>query len=146
MKALLTLLLLGSLTVGDKRGVERPLPWNPDAERAVLGAVLLENKAADEVGELKPEHFFDTANQRIFGIVMELRENNRPADLVTVTEILRRRSELKGVGGAGYVSSLLDGVPKVSNVAHYSRIVRQEAARRAVIHTAELLQIGRAHV
>src|ERR1700677_11853 len=89
------------------RALERPMPHNVEAERSILGAILLDNKAID---------------------------------LVTLTEQLQRVGELESVGGAAYVSQLMDGVPRITNVEHYARIVKEKSVLRSLIFSASAIQ------
>lgn len=121
--------------------LERPLPSNLDAERSVLGAVLVENKALDEAAAvLKPADFMFPSNARIFESMTALSETNQPIDLITLVEELHRRELLESVGGAAYISALSDGMPKVSNVGHYAKLVREKSLLRRLIHTAHRFQ------
>jgi replicative DNA helicase len=121
--------------------LDRPLPYNLDAERSILGAVLLDNHVLDAALEqLRPEDFFLDQHRRIFERMVACREAGEVIDLVTLTEHLRRRGELEAVGGAAYLSQLVDGVPRVSNVEHYARIVKEKALLRSLIHTAHAIQ------
>ncbi|MGB2590961.1 MAG: DnaB-like helicase N-terminal domain-containing protein [Candidatus Acidiferrum sp.] len=118
-----------------------PLPNNLDAERSVLGAVLLDNRALDAARSiLRQEDFFLDQHRRVFQQMVALAENQQPIDLVTLTDALHRRSELEAAGGAPYIASLADGMPKVSNVTHYAKIVRENALRRELVHAAERIQ------
>src|SRR5579885_1453519 len=107
--------------------LEKPLPNNLDAERSILGALLLDNNA------LKPEDFFLDQHRRVFNQMISLGENQQAIDLVTLTEELHRRGELEAAGGAPYLASLADGMPRVSNVEHYARIVKEKAVLRNLI-------------
>ncbi len=117
--------------------LDRGLPASPEAERSILGAILLDNTLQNEaLSTLKAEHFFLDAHRRIYQRVAELSESNRPIDIVTLTEELLRYKELDAVGGAGYLASLTDGVPRRSSLEHYVRIVRDKAMLRGLIHAA----------
>ena len=117
--------------------LEKSLPHNLDAERCVLGAVLLDNAALNAAIELlKPEDFFLDTHRRIFDRMLRLSEGSRAIDLVTVTEELGRSGELEASGGPAYLSSLIDGVPRVSNIEHYARIVKEKAILRGLIHAS----------
>ena len=101
--------------------IERPVPQNPEAERSVLGAILLDNHMLDvALDKLKPEDFFQDNHQRIFARIIELSEEHQAIDLVTLVNRLQRNGELEAVGGAAYISQLEDGVPRISNVDHYA--------------------------
>jgi replicative DNA helicase len=102
-----------------------PLPQNLEAERAVLGAVLLDNNALNAAIEnLRPEDFFLDQHGRVFRQMIALAESRQAIDLVILADELHRRSELEAAGGAPYLASLADGMPRVSNVSHYARIVK----------------------
>jgi len=121
--------------------LERPLPHNLDAERSILGAILLDNHALDLASEkLRPEEFFLDQHRRIYERMVELREVQQAIDLVTLTDELARHNELEAAGGAAYLAQLVDGVPRVSNVEHYARIVREKALLRNLVHTAHSIQ------
>jgi len=121
--------------------LERPLPHNLDAERSVLGAILLENHALNAaIEKLKSEDFFLDQHRRIFERMIELGEAQHAIDLVTLTEELHRRGELDASGGAAYLAQLVDGVPRIVNVDHYARIVKEKAVLRNLIHAAHAIQ------
>jgi replicative DNA helicase len=113
------------------------LPANVEAERSILGAILLDNFAYNQAAEhLKPEDFSLDSHRRIYGRMVDLAETSRPIDIITLVEELDRNKELQSIGDAGYVSSLLDGVPDRPSIEHYVRIVRDKALLRGLIHTA----------
>src|SRR5579862_6741493 len=121
--------------------LERPLPSNLDAERSILGAILLDNNALNTAVEsLKPEDFFLPQHRHVFNQMVALGESQQAIDLVTLSEELHRRGELEASGGAPYLASLVDGVPRVSNVEHYARIVKEKAVLRNLVHTAHNIQ------
>lgn len=121
--------------------LEKPLPSNLDAERSILGAILLDNHALNTAIEtLKPEDFFLDQHRRVFVQMISLGENQQAIDLVTLTEELHRRGELEASGGAPYLASLADGMPKVTNVEHYARIVKEKAVLRNLIHATHNIQ------
>ncbi len=121
--------------------LERPLPHNLDAERSILGAILLDNHLLDAaVEKLRAEDFFLEPHRRIFERMMELSESQQAIDLVTLTEVLARRGDLEAAGGPAYVAQLLDGVPRITNIEHYARIVKEKAVLRNLIHAAHAIQ------
>src|ERR1700738_3720224 len=121
--------------------LERPLPNNLDAERSVLGAILLDNNALNTAIEnLRPEDFFLPQHQRVFTHMIVLGESQQAIDLVTLTEELHRKGDLEASGGAPYLAALADGMPKVSNVEHYARIVKEKAMLRNLIHATHNIQ------
>jgi replicative DNA helicase len=121
--------------------LEKPLPNNLEAERSVLGAIILDNHALNAAIEnLRPEDFFLPQHQRVFTHMIALGENQQAIDLVTLTDELHRKGELEASGGAPYLASLADGMPRVSNIVHYARIVKEKAILRNLIHTTHNIQ------
>ena len=121
--------------------LEKPLPNNLDAERSVLGAILLDNNALNPAVEhLRPEDFFLDQHRRVFTQMIALGESQQAIDLVTLTEELHRRGDLDASGGAPYLASLADGMPRVSNIEHYARIVKEKAMLRNLIHATHNIQ------
>src|SRR6202035_1899498 len=121
--------------------LEKPLPSNLDAERSVLGAILLDNNALNPAVEhLRPEDFFMEQHRRVFTQMIALGESQQAIDLVTLTEELHRRGELEASGGGSYLAALADGMPRVSNVEHYARIVKEKAMLRNLIHATHNIQ------
>src|SRR6202030_1004920 len=121
--------------------LERQLPQNIEAERSILGAILLDNNALNTTLEkLKPEDFFHDHHRRIYQQMIVLGETQQAIDLVTLTEQLQRSGELESVGGAAYISQLMDGVPHITNVEHYARIVKEKALLRGLIHATSAIQ------
>jgi replicative DNA helicase len=115
----------------------RTLPHNLEAEKSVLGAILIHNEAFNHAAELiDSRDFFRDAHRRIFDKMVALSERNDAIDLVTLKEELGRAGELEEVGGPAYIASLADGVPRSANVEHYARIVKEKATLRSVIHAA----------
>ena len=113
------------------------LPANVEAERSILGAILLDNHAYNQAAEhLKPEDFSLDSHRRIYSRMVDLAESSRPIDMITLVEELERRKELEVVGDVGYLSRLLDGVPDRPSIEHYLRIVRDKALLRGLMHAA----------
>lgn len=111
------------------------MPVNVEAEKSVLGAILLDNESYLETSEgLTPEDFSLDAHRRIYTRMVHLMESNRPVDLITLIDELSMHKDLQAVGDVGYVSGLLDGVPDRPSIAHYVEIVRDKAMLRRVIH------------
>jgi replicative DNA helicase len=116
---------------------DRTLPHNLEAEKSVLGAVLIHNEAFNNAAELiDARDFFRDAHRRIFDKMVTLSERGDAIDLVTLKEELQRAGELDEVGGPAYIASLADGVPRSANVEHYARIVKEKATLRSLIHSA----------
>src|SRR6202011_305010 len=122
--------------------LEKPLPNNLEAERSVLGAVILDNNALNAAIEnLKPEDFFLDQHRRVFTQMIALGESQQAIDLITLTEELHRRGDLEAAGGAPYLASLADGMCRVSNVTHYAKIVIKKAILRNLIHATDNIQL-----
>ena len=125
----------------------RELPANLDAERWVLGAILLDNAAYKHAVEvLTPDDFSSNPNKRIFTSMVTLAESGRPIDPVTLTEELLRTKELEAVGGVPYLASLTKGVPRSSHVTHYARIVKDRSIRWGIMRQAKSLFDGAADI
>jgi replicative DNA helicase len=114
--------------------LDRPLPQSPDAERAVLGSILINNNAFYRViGLVDTEDFFRDAHRSIFATMRVLAEQSREIDPLTLKEELAKRAQLDHVGGAAYISSLSDGIPDIANVERYARIVKEKSMLRRLI-------------
>ena len=121
--------------------LEKPLPHNLEAERSILGAVLLDNHALNAAVErLRTDDFFLPQHRRIFERMVQLAEKQHAIDTVTLMEDLAKRGELEAAGGVPYLSQLADGLPRVSNVDHYARIVKEKAVLRNLAHSAAAIQ------
>lgn len=119
---------------------ERTLPHNLDAEKAVLGAILLDNaRFVDALAIVGEARFFRSAHRRIFRAMVELADRHEVIDLLTLKEALSRTGDLEDVGGPTYISSLIDGVPRSSNVEDYARIVEEKASLRDLVHAGNKL-------
>ncbi len=116
---------------------DRPLPHNLEAERAVLGAVLLDAEAIHRAVEfIKDTDFFRDAHRRIFAKMLELAESRQAIDFITIKDELGRSGDLDQVGGPAYIASLVDGLPRGVNVADYARIVKEKSSLRSLIQSA----------
>src|SRR5436305_6040726 len=113
------------------------LPANVEAERSILGAILLDNFAYNQAAEhLRIEDFSLDSHRRIYSRMVDLSESSRPIDMITLIEELDRHKDLQAIGDVPYVSSLLDGVPDRPSIEHYVKIVRDKAILRGLIHVA----------
>ena len=116
---------------------ERTLPHNLEAERSVLGAILVHNDAFNLAAQvIDSTDFYRDAHRRIFDKMVLLNERNHAIDFVTLKEELSRAGELDEVGGPAYVRSLADGVPRATNVEFYARIVKEKSTLRNLIFAA----------
>ena len=123
--------------MADTPVAERTLPHNLEAERSVLGAILLHNDAFNLAAEvLDSEDFYRDAHRRIFDKMAVLSERGDAIDLVTLKEELGRTGEIDAVGGPAYIAALVDGVPRSTNVANYARIIKEKATLRKLIFSA----------
>jgi replicative DNA helicase len=114
--------------------LDKALPGNIDAERLILGVILLDNSVINQAIErLKPDDFFTTSHRRIYEKMIGLYEQGRGIDPVTLQEELRRAGELDSIGGPAYIASLFDGVPRFSNIDNYTKIVKGKATLRRLI-------------
>jgi replicative DNA helicase len=116
---------------------ERTLPHNLEAERSVLGAILVQNDAFNLAAQLiDSKDFYRDAHRRIFERMAALSERSHAIDFVTLKEELSRNGELDEVGGPAYVASLADGVPRATNVEYYAKIVKEKSTLRNLIYAA----------
>jgi replicative DNA helicase len=113
------------------------LPANVEAERSILGAILIDNLSYNEAAEhLKPEDFSLDSHRRIYTRMVDLAESSRSIDIITLSEELARYKEVETVGGVAYMSSLTDGLPRRPSIEHYIKIVRDKALLRGLIHAS----------
>jgi replicative DNA helicase len=124
---------------------DRTLPHNLEAEKCVLGAILINNPAFNQAAEvIDAQDFFRDAHRRIFEKMVALTDRNEAVDLVTLKDELTRSGEIDEVGGPAYISSLTDGVPRSANVEYYARIVKEKSTLRRLIQSANEV-LGRAY-
>lgn len=109
-------------------------PHSDEAERSVLGALLIDREAITAVVEfLRPDHFYSEAHTRVYRAMLDLYEEGKPIDLVTLSEKLKKHKSLIKVGGSAYLTQLTSAVPTAANVEHYGRIVQSLATKRELI-------------
>jgi hypothetical protein len=121
-----------------KSTTDSPLPHNAEAERSILGAVLLDNSALPlALKHVSSGDFFHTLNQQIFRRMIAMSEANQPIDLVTLNEAMHAAGELKDAVEVAYLAQLSDGLPRVSNVEHYAKIVKEKAVLRRFAHAGD---------
>ena len=113
-------------------------PNNLEAEKATLGAILMNSDALLTVSKiLSPDDFYKNANKKIYQAMLNLdQQNSSNVDILTVTQELKRIGELENAGGAAYVSSLTSEVPTTANVEYYAQIVQDNSIRRSLILTS----------
>jgi replicative DNA helicase len=114
--------------------LERGLPASVEAERSILGAILLDNHAFNEAAEkLRAEDFSLDSHRRIYSRMSELIDGHRAVDIVTLAEELARRKEVEAVGGVAYLASLTEGLPRRPSIEEYVRIVKDKSLARQLI-------------
>ena len=127
----------------DKRTAKIP-PQNLDAEKSLIGAVLIDEEVMADVSEnVKAIDFYDKNHGIIFGAMIRLFEKHRPVDLLTLTDELKRKDELDAIGGSAYLTELTNYVPTAAHAATYAEMVAQKAVRRRLIHaSAGISELG----
>jgi replicative DNA helicase len=120
---------------------ELGLPQSTEAERSVLGAVLVENKHFQAVADLlTADDFYRSAHRHVFEAMVRVTSRGQPIDLLTITESLEGTGLLETVGGIVFLSQLMDGIPKLVNAEHYARIVKDRSVRRQLVGKAGVLE------
>ncbi|MGD1048771.1 MAG: replicative DNA helicase [Candidatus Krumholzibacteriaceae bacterium] len=119
------------------KNIERVPPQNLEAERAVLGGVLLEPEAATMAIEIvAPENFYRPAHGKIFSAMTTLFTKHEPIDVMTLSEELRKTGDLDGIGGITALTDLVDSTPSAANIEHYARIVLDKYILRQLIRAS----------
>jgi hypothetical protein len=121
-----------------RTSTENPPPQNAEAEQAILGAILIDNKALGAaLKQISSGDFFSSTNQTIFRRMIQMSESGNPIDIVTLNDALAATNELREGTQIAYIAQLADGLPKVVNVEHYAAIVRRTAALRRMARAAD---------
>jgi len=116
------------------------LPQSDDAERSVLGAVLVDNRHLDDIADaVAADDFYRSSHQTIYRAMLDMSERSDPIDVLTLADRLSHEGALEVAGGPLYLSQLMDGIPRLINVRHYARIVRDRSVRRQLVRTASEL-------
>jgi DnaB helicase-like protein/AAA domain-containing protein len=114
--------------------IDTALPQSVDAERAVLGSILINNTSIERIsGTIEASDFYREAHRTVFAAMKTLAEQGHEIDLLTLKDDLAKRGQLDVVGGSAYISSLVDGIPDVANVERYARIVKEKSTRRRLV-------------
>jgi replicative DNA helicase len=109
-------------------------PQAIELEQAVLGALMIDNDAlSNSIELLKPESFYQTEHQKVFSAIEDLFNNTQPVDILTVTNLLKQKGDLKDVGGAAFVSKLTERVASAANIETHARIIAQKFIQRELI-------------
>jgi replicative DNA helicase len=117
--------------------LERPLPSSPEAERAILGGIILDNALVSQAIELlKAEDFYTPSHRRIFQAMIALFERGSEINPILIGEELRREGLLEQAGGVAEVANLTYGLPHFTNLAHYAKVVRDKSLLRSLVKVA----------
>jgi len=120
-----------------ERPFERQLPNSADAERAILGAVLLDNGLISQaIEQLKPEDFYVPSHRRIFVAMIALFERGAEINPILIGEELKKENALESVGGISFITNLTYGLPHSTNIVHYTKVVRGKSMLRQLIKAA----------
>ncbi len=112
-------------------------PQNVEAEKAVLGSMLIDEDAIAYALEiLESSCFYNDAHREIFSSILALFNNHKAVDLITLIDLLKKNKKLDAIGGAAYLTSLTEAVPTAANVQHYARIVKEKSMLRSLISNA----------
>ncbi len=112
-------------------------PQDLEAERSVLGALLIDKNAILKVADIiEPSDFYHPHNQQIYECILELFERNEPIDILTVSSRLKEKKNLTKVGGVDYLTELVSAVPTSAHISHYANIVRENRVRRDLIRAS----------
>lgn len=122
-----------------KEGIRVP-PHNDDAERSLLGSIMIDPQTVDEIsGQVDAQDFYREAHRHIYRAMVNLHQRGEAIDLITLADYLKTSEQLEAVGGPNYLVRLSSEVPSAANVGHYGMIVRRKAALRNFIGTANSL-------
>ncbi|MHC4178008.1 MAG: replicative DNA helicase [Planctomycetota bacterium] len=117
--------------------IDRLPPQNLEAEKGVLGSLLLDSRMCDEVALiLQADDFYADANRKLFGHLMAMHEEGSQLDAVLLKERLTREGDLEAIGGAAYLAEVAQSAPYAANAVYYANIVRDKATQRALIHAS----------
>src|SRR3989442_5709132 len=120
-----------------ERSVERSLPNSSEAERAILGGIILDNGLISQAIELlKPEDFYVPSHRRIFVAMIGLFERGGEINPILIGEELKKENALETVGGISFITNLTYGLPHSTNIIHYAKVVRGKSLLRRLIKTA----------
>ena len=123
--------------ITEEFSLEKLPPQNLEAEAAVLGSMLFDKDAISSASEIiSQDAFYSEAHRKIFQIIIELYSENKAVDIITVTNALKSKSQLDGIGGASYLTGLVNIVPSSANINHYARIVKEKYILRSLINNS----------
>ncbi|HND85578.1 MAG TPA: DnaB-like helicase N-terminal domain-containing protein, partial [Pseudobdellovibrionaceae bacterium] len=111
-------------------------PHSMEAEQSIIGGLMLDREALDQVGDmLTAEDFYRPVHAKIFNVIKDLNSRNQPVDIITVTNLLQMQGDLEGIGGPEYLLNLLDKTISSANIVSHAKIVRDKAILRELIKT-----------
>ena len=114
--------------------IEKIPPQSLEAEKSLLGSLLIDKDAMLKVADLvRIEDFYKDAHAKIYDVIIELYEKNEPIDLLTLSNRLEEKGQLENIGGRTYLAELTNTVPTASNVTNYAGIVHRKATRRRLL-------------
>lgn len=113
-------------------------PQSLEAEQSILGGLMLDQDAWDEVADLLTEEdFYKPSHRKLFAVIRELHKKNLPTDLITVSNMLLDKAQLEAIGGPSYLAEIMDRTPSSANIATYAKIVRDKSILRKIIQTSQ---------
>lgn len=118
----------------------KPPPQNIEAEKAVLGAILIDSQSLTKITDLlRPDSFYDLRHQIVYQNIISLFREGKAVDVLTLTNELKKDKKLKQIGGSAYLSELISEVPTTSNIENYAEIIRECSVRRELINLSSTI-------
>jgi replicative DNA helicase len=125
------------LEVTEESALKKSVPYSQEAEQAVLGALMLDNRSFDQIADvIIDQDFYRPEHQLIYTTMFQLMEKSQPIDTLTVTDALRQEQRLAKAGGEAYIFELANNTPSAANITAYAKIVRERSILRQLIHAA----------
>ncbi|MEK7102625.1 MAG: DnaB-like helicase N-terminal domain-containing protein, partial [Patescibacteria group bacterium] len=124
--------------------IEKLPPQSLEAERSVLGALLLDKEVFYKIADiLQPDDFYKDAHRYVYESVIDLSNKNEVFDILTVSARLEEKTQLEKIGGRAYLAELTNSVPSTANAVNYARIVHRKATLRRLLHAANnIMELG----
>jgi len=125
-------------------GEARIPPQNIEAEMSVLGSLMLDKNAIIKIADLvRPEDFYKDANKLVYETMLDLYEEREPIDILSLSNKLEEKKQLEKIGGASYLTEIVNAVPTASNVIHYAKVVQKKSLLRKLITAAsDIVELG----
>lgn len=131
---------MATVRVHSEPNRDRQPPFDLEAEQGVLGSIMLKPDVCDDmVMILRPDDFYDDANQSIYGQIVDLNDSGKKIDLTLLCDRLKSAGKFESVGGAAYLAKLMDAVPHAAHAVYYANIVREKSTYRSLINASELI-------